>query len=63
MDVLAPDVVSVNDGGGVVHAARKPIIGADKLVAALAVGLRRAPAPLVCVPVAPGYAGAAAPPG
>jgi RNA polymerase sigma-70 factor (TIGR02957 family) len=51
MDVLAPDVVSVNDGGGYVPASRKPIIGAEKLVALLAIGLRRAPSPLVCVPV------------
>jgi RNA polymerase sigma-70 factor (TIGR02957 family) len=51
MDVLAPDVVSVNDGGGFVQASRNPIMGAEKLVKLLAVGLRRAPAPLVCVPV------------
>ncbi|MEJ7628411.1 MAG: hypothetical protein WKF54_02340 [Nocardioidaceae bacterium] len=51
MDVLAPDVVMVNDGGGVVQAARKPIVGAEKLIALLAIGLRRAPAPLVCVSV------------
>jgi RNA polymerase sigma-70 factor (TIGR02957 family) len=35
MDVLAPDVVLVADGGGQVRAARKPITGADKLVAFL----------------------------
>ncbi len=51
MDLLAPDVVMINDGGGVVQAARKPIVGAEKLIALLAVGLRRAPAPLVCIPV------------
>lgn len=51
MDMLAPDVVSISDGGGVVTAARKPIVGAKRLIAALAAGLRRAPAPLVCVPV------------
>ena len=32
MDVLAPDVVSVADGGGLVRgAARRPIVGAEKL--------------------------------
>ncbi|AGZ39739.1 RNA polymerase sigma-70 factor [Actinoplanes friuliensis] len=31
LDVLAPDVVLVADGGGVVGAARKPIVGADKV--------------------------------
>ncbi len=51
MDVLAPDVVSVNDGGGLVAASRKPIVGARKLLTALTAGLRHAPAPRVCVPV------------
>ena len=36
VDVLAPDVVLIADGGGVVAAARKPIIGAEKVVAFLA---------------------------
>jgi len=31
MDVLAPDVVLVSDGGGLVGAARKPIAGAERL--------------------------------
>jgi RNA polymerase sigma-70 factor (TIGR02957 family) len=35
MEVLAPDVVLISDGGGVVAAAPKPIIGADKVVAFL----------------------------
>jgi RNA polymerase sigma-70 factor (ECF subfamily) len=38
MDVLAPDVVVVSDGGGVVAAARRPIEGADR-VASLLSGL------------------------
>ena len=33
LDVLAPDVVLVADGGGVVAAARHPIEGADRVVA------------------------------
>lgn len=40
MDVLAPDVVFLGDGGGVVSAARRPVRGADK-VARLVVGLFR----------------------
>ncbi len=35
MDVLAPDVIVVADGGGLVAAARRPIVGADKVVAFL----------------------------
>jgi len=35
MEVLAPDIVVVADGGGHVAAARKPIVGADKVVAFL----------------------------
>jgi RNA polymerase sigma-70 factor (ECF subfamily) len=36
MDILAPDVVLIADGGGLVPAARKPIIGAETVVAFLA---------------------------
>ena len=32
LDVLAPDVVLLSDGGGFVQAARNPIYGADKVV-------------------------------
>jgi RNA polymerase sigma-70 factor (ECF subfamily) len=31
LEVLAPDVVVVSDGGGVVSAARRPIEGADRV--------------------------------
>ncbi|WP_173923074.1 RNA polymerase sigma-70 factor [Agromyces sp. Marseille-P2726] len=42
MDVLAPDVVAVADGGGQVRgAARRPIVGAKKLAAYLAGGLAK----------------------
>ena len=41
LDVLAPDVVVVADGGGLVAAARRPIEGADR-VAAFLVGAARA---------------------
>ena len=36
VQVLAPDVVMITDGGGVVAAARKPISGAQKVLAYLA---------------------------
>ncbi|WP_353828159.1 sigma-70 family RNA polymerase sigma factor [Agromyces sp. SYSU T0242] len=42
MDVLAPDVVAIADGGGKVRgAARRPVVGAEKIAAYLAGGLRR----------------------
>ncbi|TDC55574.1 RNA polymerase sigma-70 factor [Actinomadura sp. KC345] len=40
LDVLAPDVVFLGDGGGVAQAAPEPIVGAGR-VAALAAGLSR----------------------
>ena len=40
LDVLAPDVVLVADGGGVVAAARRPIEGAER-VAGFLIGRRR----------------------
>jgi len=36
LEVLAPEVVLIADGGGQVRAARKPITGADRVVAFLA---------------------------
>ncbi|MGW6226258.1 RNA polymerase sigma-70 factor [Cellulosimicrobium cellulans] len=41
LDVLAPDVVAVADGGGLARAARKPVVGADRVVAFLLGGLRK----------------------
>ena len=41
MDVLAPDVVLISDGGGVKQAALRPILGADKVLRWLAEGSRR----------------------
>lgn len=35
LDVLAPDVVAVADGGGLAPASRKPIVGADRLASLL----------------------------
>ena len=36
VEVLAPDVVLIADGGGLVPAARKPLVGAERVVAFLA---------------------------
>lgn len=42
LDVLAPDVVSVADGGGKVRgAARRPVVGADKLARYLVAGMAK----------------------
>ena len=40
LDVLAPDVVIVADGGGLVAAARRPIEGAERVAGLLLKGLR-----------------------
>ena len=40
LDVLAPDVVVVADGGGVVPAARRPVQGAERVASLLIRGLR-----------------------
>jgi len=40
LDVLAPDVVLVADGGGLVAAARRPILGAERVTGLLIRGLR-----------------------
>ena len=40
MDVLAPDVVLIADGGGQTQAARRPITGAQKVSAALALAAK-----------------------
>jgi RNA polymerase sigma-70 factor (TIGR02957 family) len=47
MEVLAPDVVVVADGGGVVAAARHPIVGADKVAGFLSTFSARLPAAVV----------------
>jgi RNA polymerase sigma-70 factor (TIGR02957 family) len=40
-DILAPDVVLLGDGGGVVESVRVPIVGASKVARLLATGLGR----------------------
>jgi RNA polymerase sigma-70 factor (TIGR02957 family) len=42
LDVLAPDVVVVADGGGIVAAVRRPIVGAERVAGLLLAGLRAA---------------------
>lgn len=52
MDVLAPDVVSVADGGGKVRgAARRPVVGADKLARYLVAGMAKYGAGLRLTPM------------
>ncbi|TMR24302.1 RNA polymerase sigma-70 factor [Nonomuraea turkmeniaca] len=46
LDVLAPEVVLVSDGGGVKQAAPRPITGADKVARFIVGGLRKAEATL-----------------
>ena len=41
LDVLAPDVVLLGDGGGVVQAVRAPVVGADKVARLLTSGRGR----------------------
>ena len=41
LDILAPDVVLVGDGGGLKQAVPRPIVGADKVARLLAAGLGR----------------------
>ncbi|GAA1942312.1 RNA polymerase sigma-70 factor [Microbacterium deminutum] len=52
MDVLAPDVVSVADGGGRVRgAARRPIVGADNIARYLLGGIAKSGAGFVMSPM------------
>jgi RNA polymerase sigma-70 factor (ECF subfamily) len=51
MDVLAPDVVSVADGGGKAQgAARRPIVGADKVARYVLGGLAKAGGGVAAIP-------------
>ncbi|MFE7384810.1 RNA polymerase sigma-70 factor [Streptomyces zhihengii] len=50
LDVLAPDVVYMGDGGGVKHAALRPVVGAGKVARLLTGGLGRNTVPLALVP-------------
>ncbi|MER7786743.1 RNA polymerase sigma-70 factor [Streptomyces sp. NPDC097640] len=50
LDVLAPEVVVVNDGGGIKQAALRPVIGAEKVIRFLAGGLGRTAATVTVGP-------------
>ncbi|MEV0271490.1 RNA polymerase sigma-70 factor [Hamadaea sp. NPDC050747] len=41
LDVLAPDVVAISDGGGIKQATPRPVIGADKVARFMVRGLAR----------------------
>ncbi|SFB54769.1 RNA polymerase sigma-70 factor, ECF subfamily [Amycolatopsis marina] len=41
LDILAPEVVVLSDGGGVKRAVPRPVVGADKVARLLAAGLTR----------------------
>jgi RNA polymerase sigma-70 factor (TIGR02957 family) len=51
LDILAPDVVFLGDGGGVKQAALRPVVGADRVARLLAVGLDLVGAELSLEPV------------
>ncbi|MFF2026611.1 RNA polymerase sigma-70 factor [Streptomyces sp. NPDC058171] len=50
LDVLAPEVVYMGDGGGVKHAALRPIVGADKVARLLLGGLGKSTIPITFGP-------------
>ncbi|NYI06975.1 RNA polymerase sigma-70 factor [Allostreptomyces psammosilenae] len=50
LDVLAPEVVLMSDGGGVKHAALRPVTGADKVVRMFGGGIGRLDAVLTTEP-------------
>jgi RNA polymerase sigma-70 factor (ECF subfamily) len=50
MDVLAPEVVLVSDGGGVKQAALRPISGAEKVVRFIVGGTGKAEGSLTSAP-------------
>ncbi len=50
LDVLAPDVVLVSDGGGVKRAAPRPVVGAEKLVRFYLGGSSKVEATITCSP-------------
>ncbi|MFD7434293.1 RNA polymerase sigma-70 factor [Streptomyces sp. NPDC059861] len=45
LDILAPDVVLMGDGGGVKQAILRPVVGADKVARLMIGGLSRVPGP------------------
>jgi RNA polymerase sigma-70 factor (ECF subfamily) len=51
LDILAPDVVLLGDGGGVKQAVLRPVVGADRVARVLAAGLGRVAAVASLQPV------------
>ncbi|WP_431952258.1 RNA polymerase sigma-70 factor [Nocardia lijiangensis] len=50
LDVLAPDVVAISDGGGIKQATQRPIIGADKVARFIVGGLTKNRVALIVEP-------------
>ncbi|MFD0266268.1 RNA polymerase sigma-70 factor [Streptomyces sp. NPDC127106] len=50
LDVLAPDVVLLSDGGGIKRAAPRPVVGAEKFVRFYLGGTAKAGATIACEP-------------
>ena len=63
MDVLAPDVVVVADSGGLAPAARRPVVGATRVAAALSHFARLAPPVEITTPLVNGAVAARIDPG
>ncbi|WP_084959961.1 RNA polymerase sigma-70 factor [Thermoactinospora rubra] len=51
LDILAPDVVLLSDGGGVKQAVPRPVVGADKVARLFAAGLDKVGAAMSLEPV------------
>ncbi|WP_432278709.1 RNA polymerase sigma-70 factor [Nocardia carnea] len=52
LDVLAPDVVAISDGGGIKRAGPRPVVGADKVARFVVTGLTRHDIALTAEPTA-----------
>jgi RNA polymerase sigma-70 factor (TIGR02957 family) len=50
LDILAPDVVLIGDGGGLKQAVPRPVVGADKVARLLAAGMGRVAAAMSLQP-------------
>ncbi|WP_188194128.1 RNA polymerase sigma-70 factor [Nonomuraea sp. SYSU D8015] len=51
LDILAPDVVALSDGGGIKQALPRPIVGADKVARVFTAGLNKVGAAMSFEPV------------
>jgi RNA polymerase sigma factor (sigma-70 family) len=63
MDVLAPDVVVIADGGGLAQAALRPVLGRKRVASALSLFARLAPAVRITTPLVNGAVAARIDPG